>query len=102
MRKFYVFAMAVALMAPAAVLTAGPSGAAAAKGTSCKTQKGVANIKPGITTKATNVTISVKETLTGCSGGGVVSGVETASILSKGATCAGLGKKGTKTGPFVG
>src|SRR5271154_2683067 len=101
MKKFWVFGMAVALMAPMAVLSAGPAGAAAA-GTTCKTQKGLASIKPGITTKATNVTISVKETLSGCAGGGVTGGVETASILSKAATCSGLGKKGTKTGPFTG
>jgi hypothetical protein len=100
-KKLYVFGMAIALLAPMAVLSAGPSGAAAA-GTTCKTQKGLASIKPGITTKATNVTISVKETLSGCKGGGVTGGVETASILSKASTCSGLGKKGTKTGPFTG
>ncbi len=100
MKSVVRFTMAIALLAPIGVMTAMPAGAAAAL--TCTTQTGTATIKPGITPTATNVTITVSEKLTGCKGGGITSGTETASILSKAATCSGLGKKGTKTGPFKG
>jgi hypothetical protein len=100
MKSFIRITMAIAVLAPLAVLTAAPAGAAAL--VTCSTQTGSATIKPGITPKATNVTISVKETLSKCSGSGITSGTETASFVNKAATCAGLAKKGTKTGPFTG
>jgi hypothetical protein len=100
MKSFVRFTMAITLLAPIAVMTAAPAGAAAAL--TCTTQVGAATIKPGITVKPTNVTISVKETLSKCTGSGITSGTEVASILSKAATCSGLAKKGTKTGPFTG
>jgi len=99
MRKVAGVLVVAAMLLPLG-LTAAPAGAAS--GTSCAVQTGTASIKPGITPKATNVTITVKETLSKCVGGGVTGGTETASILSKAATCAGLGKNGTKTGPIVG
>ena len=55
MRKFGMFTMAIALLAPMAVLTAGPAGAAG--GTTCKTLTGTATIKPGLGTTAKNQTI---------------------------------------------
>ena len=100
MKSLIRITMAIAVLAPLAVMTAAPAGAA--NSVSCTASAGTATIKPGITPTATNVTITVKETLTKCSGGGITSGSETASILSKGANCAGLAKKGTKTGPIKG
>ena len=101
MKSLVRFTMAIALLAPIGMMTAVPAGAAASL--TCSTQVGSATIKPGITPKATDVTITVSEKLSGCKGtAGITSGTETASILSKAATCAGLGKKGTKTGPFKG
>lgn len=99
MKSFIRITMAIAVLAPLAVMTAAPTGAAAVL--TCTTQAGSATIKPGITPKATNVTITVKETLSKCSGGGITGGTETASFVNKAATCAGLAKKGTKTGPFT-
>jgi hypothetical protein len=95
-RKFYVFTMAIALMAPLAVLNAGPSGAAAAKGTTCSGQTGTATIKPGLSNTARTVTITAKTTLTKCTGT-VKSGTGVASIVMKGANCAGLAKTGGKS-----
>jgi len=100
MRSFVRFMMAIALLAPVGVLTAAPAGAAA--GTVCAKQNGTATISPGITPRAANVTISVKETLSACKGDGVTSGTEVASIASKAATCNGLVRQGAKTGPFTG
>jgi hypothetical protein len=100
MKSLIRFTMTIALLAPIGVLTAAPAGAAAAL--TCTTQTGAATIKPGITPTPTNVTITVSEKLSGCKGGGITSGTETASIVSKAATCSGLGKNGTKTGPFKG
>ena len=100
MKSFIRITMAIVVLAPIGVLTAAPAGAA--NSLSCTASAGTATIKPGITPKATNVTITVKETLTKCSGGGITSGSESASILQKAATCSGLGKKGTKTGPIKG
>ena len=91
-------ALAIVILAPG-VLAAAPAGAAS--GTVCATQTGSATVTPGITQRATNVTISVKETLSGCKGGGVTTGSEVASIASKAATCNGLARQGTKTGPFA-
>jgi hypothetical protein len=100
MRSFVRFTMAIALVAPISVLISVPAGAAA--GTVCAKQTGTATIQPGITQKATDVTISIRETLSGCKGGGVTSGTEVASIASKAATCNGLARQGTKNGPFTG
>jgi hypothetical protein len=100
MKSFIRITMAIAVLAPLAVMTAAPAGAAAVL--TCTTQAGSATIKPGITPKATNVTISVSEKLSGCKGSpGVTTGTETASFVNKAATCSGLAKKGTKTGPFT-
>ena len=100
MRAFVRFTIAVTLLTPLAALTATPAGATS--GTVCAKQTGGATIQPGITQRATNVTISVRETLSGCKGGGVTSGTEVVSIASKAATCNGLARIGTKTGPSAG
>ncbi|MGO9873140.1 MAG: hypothetical protein ACLPVY_05005 [Acidimicrobiia bacterium] len=99
MRKVAGVLVAAAMLLPVGLIAA-PAGAAV--GTSCAVQTGTATIKPGITPKAANVTITVKETLSKCTGGGVTGGTETASVVSKAATCSGLAKVGTKTGPIVG
>ena len=59
MKSLIRITMAIAVLAPLAVMTAAPAGAAAVL--TCTTQAGSATIKPGITPKATNVTITVKE-----------------------------------------
>jgi hypothetical protein len=100
MRSFVRFTMAIAVLAPVTAFTATPAGAAS--GTVCAKQTGTATINPGITPKATNVTISIRETLSGCKGGGVTSGTEVATMLSKATTCNGLARIGTKAGPFTG
>ncbi len=100
MRSFVRCAIAIALLTPIGLLTSTPAGAAS--GTVCAKQTGTATIDPGITPTATNVTISIKETLSGCKGSGVTSGTETASIASRAATCNGLVRQGAKTGPFSG
>jgi hypothetical protein len=94
MRKIYVFTMAIALMAPLAVLTAGP--ASAAGGTTCAGQAGTATIKPGLTNTAKTVTITAKTTLTKCTGT-VKSGTGVATIVMKGANCTGLAKTGSSS-----
>ena len=66
MRSFVRFTMAIALLAPMTVLTA--SSAGAASGTVCARQTGTATISPGITPKATNVTISIKGNAVGLQG----------------------------------
>jgi hypothetical protein len=92
--------MAVSLLTPLGLLAATPAGAAS--GTVCAKQSGAATIQPGITQRATNVTISIRETVSGCKGGGVTNGTETVSIASKAATCNGLARNGIKTGPSAG
>jgi hypothetical protein len=94
MRKLYVFTMAIALMAPLAVLTAGP--ASAAGGTTCGGQAGTATIKPGLTNTAKTVTITAKTTLTKCTGT-VKSGTGVATIVMKAASCSGLAKTGSSS-----
>jgi hypothetical protein len=100
MRSAVRITMVFALLAPVAVLGAVPAGAAA--GTTCAAQSGTATIQPGITMRATTVTITIREKLSKCSGGGVTSGTEVVNLVSKGATCNGLAKTGIKTGPSAG
>jgi len=78
MRKICLFTMAVALMAPIAVLTAGP--ASAAGGTKCGKPSGTITISPGLTSKLTVQTISVVLPVKACVGGGVTSGSSKGSI----------------------
>ena len=100
MRSAVRIMILLALLTPAAVLDAVPAGAA--PGTTCAGQTGTATIQPGITMRATNVTITIREKLSKCSGGGVTSGTEVVNIRSKGATCNGLAKTGIKAGPSAG
>jgi hypothetical protein len=78
MRKTCVFTMAVALLAPMAVLSAGPAGAAA--GTTCAKPSGTITIAPGLTSKPTVQTISINLPIKACKGGGVTGGVSKGSI----------------------
>ena len=91
MKKLYVFGMAAALLAPVAVLTAGPAGAAA--GTSCAAQTGSATIAPGLNNTPRTVTITAKTTLSKCTGT-VKGGTGTATIKMTKASCAGLATTG--------
>ncbi len=78
MRKACVFAMAVVLVAPIAVLTAGPANAAA--GTTCGKPSGTITISPGLTSKPTVQTISVVLPVKACKGGGVTGGSSKGSL----------------------
>ena len=73
MRKTLGLLCAVAMMLPIGVITAQP--AAAAGGTTCKTNHGTATFTPPLpplsSTKTVNTTVNFKGTLSGCSGGGV-------------------------------
>jgi len=78
MRKICLFTMAIALLAPIAVLTAGP--ADAASGTTCGKPSGTITISPGLTSTPTVQTISVVLPVKACKGGGVTSGTSKGSI----------------------
>ena len=78
MKRICLFTMAVALMAPMAVLSAGPAGAAA--GTTCAKPTGTITIAPGLTTTPTVQTISVVLPVKGCKGGGVTGGSSKGSL----------------------
>jgi hypothetical protein len=95
MKKIGMFTMAIALLAPIAVLTAGPAGAAA--GTTCKTTTGTATVKPGLGATAKNQTIVAKAAIGGCTGGGVTKGSSVSTNLTKNGNCTGLAKTGTKS-----
>ncbi len=73
MRKTLGLLCAVAMMLPIGVLTAQP--AAAAGGTTCKTNHGTATFTPPLpplsSSKTVNTTVRFKGTLSGCSGGHV-------------------------------
>jgi len=72
MKKFWVLSMAFALLAPIAVLTAGPAGATG--GTTCPAPSGTITILPGLGKTLKVQTISFNLPLKGCKGGGVTGG----------------------------
>ena len=78
MKRICLFTMAVALLMPMAVLSAGPAGAAG--GTTCAKPTGTITISPGLTTTPTVQTISVVLPVKACKGGGVTSGTSKGSI----------------------
>jgi hypothetical protein len=78
MRKVYVFTIAVALVAPIAVLAAGP--ASAASGTTCGKPSGTITISPGLTSTPTPQTITVVLPVKACTGGGVTGGASKGSL----------------------
>ena len=78
MRRICLFTMAIALLAPMAVLTAGPAGAAG--GTTCGKPSGTITITPGLTGTPTVQTISVVLPVKACKGGGVTGGTSKGSI----------------------
>jgi len=97
MKTIVRFSMAVALLVPIGVLTAGPAGAAG--GTSCKTQTGKATFTPGLTQTAHAQSLLATTTISGCVGGSVKSGVgkSMVKLTTAQGTCAGLAKTGSKT-----
>ncbi|MGO9876519.1 MAG: hypothetical protein ACLPVY_22310 [Acidimicrobiia bacterium] len=78
MRRIYLLTMVVALVAPVAVLTAGP--ASAAGGTTCGKPSGTITISPGLTSTPTVQTISVVLPVKACKGGGVTGGTSKGSL----------------------
>ena len=78
MKRIGLLTMAIALMAPMAVMTAGP--ASAAGGTTCAKPSGTITITPGLTTTQTVQTINVVLPVKACKGGGVTSGTSKGSI----------------------
>jgi hypothetical protein len=78
MRRICLFTMVVALLAPVAVLTAGPAGAAG--GTTCAKPTGSITITPGLTSTPTVQTISVVLPIKACKGGGVTGGTSRGSL----------------------
>ena len=95
MKSVIRFTMAIALLAPIAVLSAGPAGAAG--GTTCKTLTGTATVKPGLGATAKDQTIVATSAIGGCTGGGVTKGTGKATNLTKAGNCTGLAKNGTKS-----
>jgi len=87
--------MAIALVVPMALLSAGPAGAAG--GTTCKTTVGSATITPGLGVTAKNQTINATSTIGACTGGGVTKGSSTAVNKTPNGNCSGLAKAGTKS-----
>jgi hypothetical protein len=78
MKRIFVLPMAVALLAPLAVLSAGPAGATG--GTTCAKPSGTITISPGLTTVPTAQTISVVLPVKACKGGGVTGGTSKGSL----------------------
>jgi hypothetical protein len=72
MRRIGILTMAIALLAPMAVLTAGPAGAAG--GTTCKPPTGKLTFSPGVGTTLKAQTININLPIKGCVGGGVTGG----------------------------
>jgi hypothetical protein len=87
MKKLYVFGMAIALMAPMAVLTTGSAGAAAA-GTTCGKPVGTIKIAPGLGSTPKVQTISISLPIKACKGGGVTGGTSKGSIKTAAITAA--------------
>jgi hypothetical protein len=87
MKKFWVLAMAVALLAPIAVISAGPAGAAG--GTKCAAPSGKLAITPGLSTTPKVQTTVINLPVKKCTGGGVTTGVAKGTIKgTKAQTCA--------------
>ena len=95
MKSVFRLTMAIALLAPIAVLSAGPAGAAG--GTTCKTLTGTATITPGLGATAKNQKILSTSSIGGCTGGGVTKGTGKATNTTPNGNCTGLAKNGTKS-----
>ena len=77
MKKVWVFGMAIAMMAPLAVVASAPAGSAAHL-VSCKPPAGKLAITPGLGDTPKIETVNIKLPLVGCTGtGGVKSGTST-------------------------
>ena len=72
MKKFWVFAVAIAMLVSTAAATAGIAGAAV--GTSCPAPSGTITILPGLGKTLKVQTISFNLPIKGCKGGGVTGG----------------------------
>jgi len=95
MRRIGMLTMAIVLLAPMAVLTAGPAGAAG--GTTCKTLTGTATITPGLGATPKNQKILSTSSIGSCKGGGVTKGTGKATNTTPNGSCSGLAKAGTKS-----
>jgi hypothetical protein len=78
MRKLCLCVMTIAMVAPIAVLTAGPANAAG--GTTCGKPSGTITISPGLTSTPTPQTITVVLPVKACTGGGVTGGSSKGSL----------------------
>ena len=87
--------LAVALLVPVGAVAAGP--AAAAGGTSCKTQIGAGTVTPGAGTTNKAQTLSVTTAIGGCVGGGVTKGTGKSVVKLKPVNCSVLAKTGIKS-----
>ena len=108
MRKFAGLFVAAALILPAGIIAAAPSGAAAAKPT-CTKLTGVATFKPalpkaGSTKKVKPVITITGAKLSGCTGGGVTGGTVKSTLkFGNASNCSDLlGGKPTNTKGTVG
>jgi hypothetical protein len=89
MKKLYVLGMAIALMAPMAVLATGPAGAAAA-GTKCGKPSGSITLTPGLDSVKRVQTIKIALPVKGCVGGGVTGGSFSGSLKTTPINIAGF------------
>jgi len=72
MKRIGMFTMAIALLLPMAVLTAGQAGASG--GTTCKPPSGTLTFSPGVGATLKAQTISINLPIKSCVGGGVTGG----------------------------
>jgi hypothetical protein len=79
MKSLVRITMAMALLIPIGIATAGPA-ASAAGGTTCKPPSGSIKLSPGLTATPKVQTITINLPVTGCVGGGVTGGVFKGSL----------------------
>ncbi len=90
MKSFVRLTVALAMLIPVGVLSAGP--ASAAGGTKCKPPSGKITVTPGITKVKKVQTIVINLPVAGCVGGGVKSGVFKGSLKTEPFDLAGFAK----------
>jgi len=96
--KFMRLTAAMGLLAPVALMGVSAAPASAAEGTTCTGNSGSIKYSPGLTDSPKVQNVTVKGTLSGCSGGGVTSASYLAHLKSTNAvTCAALTGSGAPT-----
>jgi hypothetical protein len=93
--KLLGLTMAIALLAPIGVLTAGP--ASAAGGTTCKPPSGTVKLTPGLVATPKVQTITINLPISGCKGGGVTGGTFKGSLKT---TAISIGTFAKSTAPL--